>query len=191
MQQSGLVVLTTATDGSFNGPSVGHLVAPGGSEMLLHQWDLSAFLTDGIFSDITTDLLFTLEWGPGDPLRLYWYPDLTLLSDISTELTAGMSYGSYTDTSDVSDGLGLDGSAPWETPLDESDTINLRFFTADAGFLNLGGSNSEAAGEANNSVPSAGGPPAVPEPGNVLGLSALLAAATQIRLRRPRKSKVN
>ncbi len=160
MPISGIVVLTAATEGSFFGPTPTSFVS--GTELLLQKWDLSSFATAGVFSDITADLPFSGAWDTGDPLRMYWYPTLTLSSTAPGE---GTSYGAYSDP------LGLlDGSAPWVTPA-EADTISLKFFTSDASFLSVGGSNAAEAGLAGFTVA------AVPEPGTAaVGLMALFAA---------------
>lgn len=184
MQSSGLVILTAATTGSFNGPSGNDFVT--GGEMLLYRWDLTGGFGDGILSNATTALSFTGDWDQGDSLRLYWYPDLDINAAGPGE---GTYYGYYSDPAP----LGTDGSAPWTTP-GEADNVSLRFFTTDASFLNDGGSNSAFAGQANAQVPAAGPSPdvsAVPEPGNVFGLSLLLASAMQIRLRSRKRPAAN
>jgi len=165
MQVSGLVVLTAGTSGSFFGPSPTSLV--GGDEIIVQKWDLSAFATPGVLSDLTTDLPLTGAWTQGDPLRLYWYPTLDLAD---TAPGIGTAYGTYRDASV----LGLDGSAPWLTPA-ASDTISLKFATSDAAFLFLGGSNAPSAGIASLTV--------VPEPGTA-AFGALLCAATGLVRRR-------
>jgi hypothetical protein len=160
MPISGIVVLTAATEGIFSGPTPTSFVS--GTEILLQKWDLSAFATPGVFSDITDDLAFGGTWGTGDPLRMYWFPTLTLLS---ASPGAGTSYGTYVDP------LGLlDGSAAWVTPA-ESDTIGLKFYTSDASFLSAGGANSADVGLASLTVAP------IPEPGTAaVGVMALLAA---------------
>ena len=159
MPISGVVVLTAATTGTFSGPTPTSFVS--GTEILLQKWDLSSFAAPGIFSDLTSDLPFSGAWGTGDPLRMYWYPTLTLASSAPG---AGTSYGTYRDP------FGIDGSAAWITP-GESDTIGLNFYTTTASFLNAGGSNSADAGLTDLTVAP------IPEPGTAaVGLMALLAA---------------
>lgn len=166
MPISGIVVLTAATIGTFSGPTPTSFVS--GTEILLEKWDLSSFATPGVFSDLTADLPFSGAWGSGDPLRMYWYPTLTLSS---TAPGAGTSYGAYRDS------LGLDGSAAWVTP-GESDTISLKFSTSDSSFLNIGGSNSGDTGLASFTVAP------VPEPGTAaVGLMTFFAAVGMKRRR--------
>jgi hypothetical protein len=147
MPVSGLVVLTAATSGTFYGPAPDTFA--GGDELVLHRWNLSAFAQPGICSDTVSDLTLGGSWTTGDPLRVYWYPTLTLATNAPS---AGTPYGSYRSAS------GLDGSAPWATPA-AGDSISLKFFTSDASFLASGGSNPVAAGLANFTV--------VPEPNGI------------------------
>jgi MYXO-CTERM domain-containing protein len=163
MDIGGLVVLTAATSGTFFGPTPTSFA--GGDELVLKKWDLSAFQTPGVISDLASGLAFTGNWNQGDALRLYWYPELVLSSAAPG---AGTAYGTYTDA------LGLNGSAPWVTP-GESDTISLKLYTSDASFLiPSGGANAPAAGVANQTV--------VPEPATAtLGLAGVLALATRRR----------
>ncbi len=179
MGQSGRVILTAATSGVFSGPSGTNFTT--GDEMLLASWDLAAWATDGIFSGSTGALSFSGLWNQGDALRLYWYPTLDLSATGPSE---GVSYGFYSDPS------GLDGSTAWFTP-DESDTINLGFFTSDASFLNTG-SNDPGAGLASLVVPRAGGiaPNGVPVPDDgstllllSLGLAGFVMVARQTTFR--------
>lgn len=174
MPTSGLVILTAGTQGEFNGPRDGQFAY--GNEFIVTKWDLSSFITAGVISDIAVSLPFTADasgqWGEGDPLRLYWYPTLTLSS---TEPVENTSFGTYRDPATVAANT-LDGSGLWITP-GESDTISLKFFSSDASLLNIGGSNSAATGNANLLVPAS--PGNIPEPGSTLllsGVAALLLA---------------
>ena len=156
MPISGLVVLTAGTTGSFFGPTATGFV--GGSEVILKTWDLSSFATPGLLSVTTGDIPFGGGWDTGDPLRIYWYPTLSLAS---LAPGAGTPYGTYRDAT------GVDGSAAWTTA-GLGDTIALKFYTSDATFLNSGGSNTANAGRASSTV--------VPEPGTTaLSLMALFA----------------
>ncbi len=168
---SGLVVLIAATtSNTFLGPTPTSFAT--GPEIVLGTWDLSAFATPGVFSDITQNLAFSGDWGAGDALRLYWFPTLTLAS---TEPGAGTSYGTYSDL------VGIDGSDPWVTPADEGATLSLRYATTDATFLFAApGSNLPATAIANLTVASSA---VVPEPGTVLFGLALLGAVGLTRRR--------
>jgi hypothetical protein len=163
MPSTGIVVLTVARDGDFHGPS-GNLFATG-DEIELARWNLET-LGGGLLSDITPNLAFAdfssagFTWDEGDPLRLYWYPDLTL-ADAGP--APGISYGFYSDP------IGLDGGDPWITP-GETEARNLRLFTAD-----LGGSSDSEAGWASHTVPTTTGGPAasVPDGGSCIFLMSL------------------
>lgn len=158
MPTSGLVLLTAGTSGNFFGPTSTSFV--GGDEIVLNMWDLSGFGTAGVLSDTTGDLALSGGWSAGDPLRMYWYPTLTLAS--ATPGT-GTPYGTYRDVT------GLDGSAAWITG-GPSDTIALKFYTSDATFLNAGGSNVANVGRANFTVPP------IPEPGATMLIMVALPA---------------
>lgn len=145
MPVTGLVVLTAGGSGSFFGPTPDSFA--GGDEFVLIKWDLSAFLLPGVIQDTLSSAELGGAWEVGDPLRVYWYPSLTLASPTPG---AGTAYGTYRDS------VGLDGSDPWTTPAN-GDSIALKFFTSDASFLSMGGSNLSEAGRASLRV--------VPEPG--------------------------
>ena len=143
MPTSGLVILVASTNGvTFGGPTTNSLIS--GADLELFRWDLSAFASNGVLSGITTDLPLTGTWQSGDPLQLYWFPTLTISSTNHGGLTP---YGQYRSAG------GSDGSDPWVTPALNSATISLKFFTADAVFLNAGGANPAAAGNANLKTP--------------------------------------
>ncbi len=163
MPSTGLVILTVARDGDFHGPS-GNLFTTGG-EIELARWNLET-LGDGLLSDITPNLQFSdfsgngFTWDQGDPLRLYWFPDLTLGSAAPAP---GAAYGYYSDLT------GLDDGDPWLTPA-EAEPLNLRFFTSD-----IGGANEPEAGWASLTVPAGNGGPlaAVPDGGSTFLLMGL------------------
>lgn len=171
MPTSGLLLLTAGLLGSFNGPTPTSFTGEG--EILLMKWDLSAFDSEGIFSDDTIDLELGAGLEAGVPLMLYWYPTLTL---DSSEPGLGTPYGQYRDAT------GIDGSAPWimpDTVLGTPDTVSLKFFTQDATFLAPGGSNPVDAGRASLAVQ------AVPEPSSV----ALLCSGALLLARRRRRAE--
>jgi len=143
MPTSGLVILVASTNGvTFGGPTTNSLIS--GADLELFRWDLSAFASNGVLSGITADLPLTGTWQSGDPLQLYWFPTLTISSTNHGGLTP---YGQYRSA------VGSDGSDPWVTPALNSATISLKFYSADAVFLNAGGSNPADAGRANLKTP--------------------------------------
>ncbi len=176
MPTSGIVLLTAATTGTFNGPSGTSFVT--GDEVILGLWDLSAVGLDGAFADTTGDLSFSGLWDEGDALRLYWYPTLTTGS---SGPSVGTPYGYYSDL------LGLDGSDPWVTT-GESTNLSLNFFTSDS--LLAPGSNLPEAGLASHTVLAAS-PNPVPDTASTFALMALgmtsLGAARSF-LRKSRKA---
>lgn len=142
MPASGLVVLVASTTNTiFEGPTDTAFVT--GDDIELFRWDLTAFASNGVLSDITASLPFTGDWNTGDPIQIYWFPTLDINA---TAPGPGTSYGQYRD------GSSLDGSDSWVTP-GAADTVRLRFFTDDATFLNHGGSNPGTAGLANFQTP--------------------------------------
>jgi hypothetical protein len=149
MNVGGLVVLTAAPSGTFFGPTPTSFT--GGDEMFLMKWDLSSFNIPGVFSD-TVELVLSGNWNEGDPLRLYWYPELVLGSEAPG---AGTAYGTYHDP------VGLNGSSSWLTP-SEAEVLPLKFFTSDAKVLltTTPGANPPSAGFADQTV--------IPEPGSAL-----------------------
>ena len=91
------------------------------------------------------------------------------MQEFASAPAAGTKYGTYLDA------IGLEGGAAWVAG-SASDTVALKFFTADATLLVTGGSNSADAGKANLTV--------VPEPGIVvLSVAALLAVMGKARRR--------
>lgn len=106
----------------------------GTDDKVVGLWDLNACLCgDGQLLDQTV-VAYTNGIAPGQKLRLYWFPSLTLASN-TLDVTY---YGKYTDTNSPP----LNGSNPWQMPVGGSSII-LRFQTT-----SLGGSNPESAGEA-------------------------------------------
>jgi hypothetical protein len=175
MPVTGLVILTAATTGVFNGPQDGAFVS--GDEVIVFKWDLAAFTTPGLISDLGISPSPTGAWNQGDALRLYWYPTLDLAS---TAPVVNTPYGTYRDPA-ADPGSTLDGSDQWVTPANGA-TISLKFFTADATFLSPGGTNPASAGIASYLVPFA--TTAVPEPSSAF----LLAGASALLLNRRRRS---
>lgn len=176
MPLSGLVILAASTlDSSFGSPTASSFFS--GDDIEVRRWDLSSFGMPGAFQGMTGSLnasSVSPDWTVGDPLQLFWFPTLNLGSLVPGE---GTSFGQYRDDT------GLDGSAAWFTPSDSS-TISLKFFTADASFLNSGGSNPSSLGLASFSTPSGPeksspgqGSPGVPESssGSVLASIAFLS----------------
>lgn len=174
---SGVVVLTAATTGTFTGPYGHNFTDPSGDERAIAIWDFSAGGSDGAFSGFADNLSFGDGWDAGDPLRLYWYPNLP----IGQTPSAGMVYGTYSGYDPANPGGpgGSDGSAPWVTPEDTgelSDYYSLSFLTSDAG-----GSNDPGAGSASFFVPPTAANNVPDSGGTLLFLSASFAGIVAIR----------
>ncbi len=130
-----VLVVDTGNNG-FVDPQSGFALAvgaPWGSDdKVVCLWEVAS---DGYLENSTV-VTYTDGIAPGQRLQLYWFPSLTLASNV-----VGVTYyGKYTDTNSPP----LDGSGAWEMPAGGSD-VELDFFTA-----YWGGSNPEAAGQATN-----------------------------------------
>jgi len=115
----------------------------GTENMVIGLWNLSADAAqygNGTLLDSAV-VTYTNGIAPGQQLMLYWFPSLTLASNI----LGVTSYGQYTDTNSPP----LDNSAPWQIPAAET-SVTLNFLTA---FWD--GSNPETAGLATLSTASA------------------------------------
>src|SRR5204862_287562 len=107
----------------------------GGANKVVCVWDLrDSFACNGQPGALCaqTPVGYIGGIAPGQKVQLYWFPSLTLASNI-----VGVThYGKYTDQ------VGLDGGDVWTTPAVGS-AVNLLFITADEG-----GSNPQTAGRA-------------------------------------------
>jgi polygalacturonase len=108
----------------------------GTDDKVIGLWDLrdsvSCSGNDGGALCAETVMSYLDGIAPGQPLQLYWFPSLTLSSNV----LGNTQYGRYTDQ------VGIDGSDPWRTPPGES-ALTLWFITAA-----FGGANPETAGRA-------------------------------------------
>jgi len=157
MPTSGLVILAASTsDTTFNAPTDTDFVS--GDDIIVKKWSLDSGYGAGIFEKSTGPISFSGNWGPDDPLQLYWYPSLTYDSAVPG---AGTSYGQYRNNSAV------DNSYVWFTPPDGF-TVGLKFFTKDSIQLYGTGlaSNPAEAGLASQTT--------VPEPAAFATVSGLL-----------------
>jgi hypothetical protein len=143
MPADGLVLLVAATTGSFGSPRADFFVD--GGDAVLMAWGLQvngAFQADLENFDISS--VSGLE--SGDPLRLYWYPTLTLANYNGGAGSPGeVPYGFYWDPT-TTPAPPQDGSAPWVVPNDNS-TVSLTFATD-----SIGGSYDDSVGWANFTV---------------------------------------
>ena len=146
MSTNGLVILVASTnDSTFNGPTPTSFVS--GDDIIVGSWDLAArgeegWGEPGVFSGVANGLYGA--WKPGNPLKLYWFPTLTLSS---TAPGYGTTYGQFHSPTNI------DGGVAWITPADGA-TVSMAFFTEDADFLNEGGSNPASAGLASSITPN-------------------------------------
>ena len=89
MPVTGLVLLVASTtDNVFTPPSPNAFVT--GDDIIVGRWDLSALDEPGLLLDLTTIALGG-DWNAGDPLKLYWFPTLTLAT--LTPGAEGVPYG--------------------------------------------------------------------------------------------------
>lgn len=122
-ENSGLIILAASTtDGTFTMPTTTAFL-PGSDDTELARWDITAGFGSGILFETTAPLLLQGSFSTGDPVALFWFPDLSP-SDSAPGVT---TYGFYTDAT------GLDGGEPWTVPND-TEQRNLRFWTADSAF---------------------------------------------------------
>ena len=134
MPVTGLVLLVASTtDNVFAPPSPNAFVT--GDDIIVGRWDLSSMNAPGQLLNLTT-MALSGDWNAGDPLKLYWFPSLTLTS--LTPGAEGVPYGAYRAD------LTPDGGDPWITPADGA-TVSLRFLTDDS---TAGGSIAAASGNA-------------------------------------------
>lgn len=167
LTSTGLFLLVSSTsDATFDSIVAGSSTSigsslNGGDDRIVFRGDLqSSFANSGSTAGVLDvnatglNLSSVSGWSAGDPLSLLWFPTLTTASGT---IAVGTQYGRYTNS------LAIDGSAAWVTPSDTF-SVNLGFYTTDAGFLGAG-SNPANAGNASLTVD------AVPEPSrSVLGL---------------------
>jgi PKD repeat protein/lysophospholipase L1-like esterase len=136
-----VLVVDTGTNG-FVDPQPGFPLSLGATwgteDEIVGLWDLSGCgCGDGVLNDQTV-VSDTNGIAPGQSLQLYWFPSLTLASNM-----VGITYyGKYSDTNSPP----LDGSAVWMTPASGLSAY-LNFWT-----ISRGGSNPESAGFATNSA---------------------------------------
>ncbi|MCH6258887.1 fibronectin type III domain-containing protein [Puniceicoccaceae bacterium K14] len=125
LPNSGVAVLVVSPDNSdFSAPASGAIIPDSSDDQILAMWDLS---DPNVSSDAYSLLEQSIEykssegWSSGDPLGLYWFPDL----DISDPTPgANETYGFYRDSSGE-----LSGDA-WELPEDGTLLHSLKLFTA-------------------------------------------------------------
>ena len=104
----------------------------GSGNIVVGLWDLSSDGIAGLLDGVTT-VTNAQGFAPGQKLQLYWFPSLTLASNV----VGYTYYGQYTDTNNPP----LDGSDPWVLTTNASAQLSFRT-VGDAG------SNPEVAGRA-------------------------------------------
>jgi hypothetical protein len=139
MALDGLVLVVASTEGEdFAPPTPASFVQ--GDDIILGKFSLDSGFGAGVF-DRNLSGNFTGSLSAGDPLRLYWFPSLTVSA---TEPGADALYGTYRSDSPEEENL-----SPWRMPAGAS-LVSIAFFTADAVG---GGPNSALAGNALTPVP--------------------------------------
>ena len=131
LSTTGLLVLVVDTGGDgFAGPTAGNLAS--GNDKVVQSWDLAeagpgetaiTLLTEG---GVTWDA----EWSEGDPLALYWFPNL---SSSSMSPAADEAYGVFTDSA------GIGSGDDWQMPADGTFLHSLKLFTETATKLVIAG----------------------------------------------------
>jgi hypothetical protein len=133
----------------------------GADDQILGKWAVGAGgFGAGTFEVGNATFDLAGSFNAGDPLGLYWFPNLTTSS---ANLTAG-TFGVFT------------GGSGWVTPSDGS-TVSLSFFTADATELDFGGPYLASRGVASLPLP-------VPEPSTMLLVGVGLLGAICLRRHR-------
>ena len=171
---TGLILLVASTlDNVFNEPTPSAFVS--GDDRELDRWSVVGN-GNGVLFDTTGPLQFSdfPDWGQGDPLRLYWFPELGL-SSINPE--AGTSYGFYHDPVGKDDII-ADNSQPWITPADGTTVDRLLFITMDSMFA-AQSTNPDYTGNADLTV--------VPEPSTYAAAAGLLCLGWAAYTRRSKK----
>jgi hypothetical protein len=121
LMTSGVIVLVAdvkdvaTTFGSFvrNGFSGPTAASFSGNDYLVHRWNFDSsapeYFGPGAFQGAVT-LDFSGQWQPGDPLRLYWFPQNTASDTVPG---AGKPFGTYRRGAPET---GSPGSFAWITP---------------------------------------------------------------------------
>jgi autotransporter-associated beta strand protein len=134
------VLLVDTGNNGFAAPQPGFGLSLGATwgadDQIVGLWDLRGSVdctgNDGGALCAETIIAYANGIAPGQALQLYWFPSLTLASNV----LGVTSYGLYTDP------VGIDSSDPWVLP-GGGGTLNVIFITTP-----YGGSNPESAGEA-------------------------------------------
>ncbi len=170
-----VLLIASSTNGSFTSPLVANgsnstLLGSSGSFLSGDEIVLFRGASSNGFAQFSTggieQSLFP-NWSLSDPLALVWFPTLTLASP--TTLTAGTTYGFYTNAS------AIDGSNAWITPSAPASSVPLAFYTTDGNDLGPG-TNPVSAANASQTV-------AAPEPTSALLLSVGLVSLASRRRR--------
>jgi uncharacterized protein (TIGR03382 family) len=171
-----VVVADTNRDGFSSLLSGGQLtlngLIGGADNRVIARFDASVW-GDGAAQNPANNVSFEFgdytNWEDGDPLALFWFPELTISS---TSLSANNTYGQYLGP------LGSDGVS-WATPSDQGDK-DFIFYTQ-AGNTIGPGPLPAAAGNASNTVS------AVPEPS--VSILAMAGAMFAVLGRRRRENR--
>lgn len=132
-QGDGLIMLVGSPDSTFGGPTADSFVS--GNDFVIDRWAATTDAESGqtlgpgvLYKNNPSagpyDLGSQSGWDPGDPVALYWFPELNTTDPAPGE---GTYFGTYRNDS------GIDGGEPWVTPGSGEEQI-LNFLTTDAAF---------------------------------------------------------
>lgn len=119
-----LVLVVSQDDANFSLPQAGSIIPAGSDDAIVTMWDLTTqSLPDDDFTLLSKSIAYEAGWSAGDPLGLYWFPNLTIGNPVPS---ADEDFGFFADTSNVQSG------DDWIMPTDGVLLHSLKLFTSDA-----------------------------------------------------------
>ncbi len=153
-----LVLVVSQDDNDFSLPEAGSIVPAGSDDAIVTIWDLAdQSLPDDDFTLLSKAISYDAGWAAGDPLGLYWFPNLTAGNPVPS---ANEEFGFFADTTNVQSG------DDWSLPADGALLHSLKLFTSDADELVSGGPSPNGVAISDFAI---GQPVAVQSPTSVSG----------------------